>query len=792
MPDIPEINLDDFLDPVPEQLPVVAMRDTIIYPNILFPILVGREASVSAVNEAMESGKYVLLLAQKNADQEKPVGEDLYEVGTVARIVQVMHLPNNLMKVLVNGVSAARVTELMEEGSFFRAGVEELKPETEAGPRKINALVRQLREKFEQYVMYNKDLPEEILLSFEQIEEPEQQLFFIASYLHLNLQDKQKLLEEQDLLKRFELVLTSLTGEVELQAVSSEIDDRVQDEIQKNQRRFYIQEQIKILQEELGEEEYGDPELMRFKEQIDELDLPDEVREKALEELNRLKKTPAMSPEHSVSRNYLDWLLNMPWGTYTDDNLDISKVEEALEQDHFGLEKPKERILEHIAVLNLVKEMKGQILCFVGPPGTGKTSLAKSISRAMGRNMERIALGGIHDEAEIRGHRKTYIGAMPGRIIQAVKRAGSMNPVIVLDEIDKVGSDHRGDPSSAILEVLDPEQNNTFNDHYLEVDFDLSRVMFITTANLAGNIQPALRDRMEIIQLPGYLEYDKLEIARRHLIPRQVKAHGIQPSRVIFKDEAIREIIQKYTREAGVRKLEQQIASICRKVAKKIVARRAKGGDLSQITINVKRVHELLGVEKYTDRGPERKDKIGSVNGLAWTSTGGSILQIDVARMPGKQKFTLTGQLGDVMKESAQAALTFIRSQNERFELPADFFDKNELHIHIPEGAIPKDGPSAGLAMTVAMISLLTNRPIRHDIAMTGEITLRGEVFAIGGLNEKLMAAQRNCMKTVLIPKDNERHLADISEKVKEGLDIIPVESVEESLDYVFADSAGS
>lgn len=774
------------LSDLPERLPVIPLRDTIIFPNTMFPILVGRSASIKAVNEAVEGNKYILLCAQQNPEEEHPDPAELYQTGTLAQVVQVLHLPNNLLKVLISGIRVARVGAFTQTEPWLEATLQ-LDPQQKSimTPR-LKAMIRKTKEGFERLVLMNRELPEEVLLGFEQNYNPQNLLYFIASYLEMDLQEKQELLEENDLSLQYTKVLTHLTGELELLAVSNEINEKVQDEIQETQRRFYIQEQIKILQDELDEEGFVDPELAKLKEAIDEKKLPDNVREKALEELDRLKKTPVMSPEYSVSRNYLDWILALPWGVVSEDHLDITLVREALEKDHFGLDKPKERILEYIAVLNLVKRIRGQILCFVGPPGTGKTSLAKSISRAMNRKMVRISLGGVSDEAEIRGHRKTYIGSMPGRIVQAIKKAGTMNPVIILDEIDKLGRDHRGDPSSAVLEVLDPEQNDSFNDHYLELDFDLSQVMFITTANVESHIQPALRDRMETIHLHGYLEHDKVEIARRHLIPRLLKAHGLTPSRVPFNEQAIRLVIREYTAESGVRELEQKLAALCRKVAKHYVELKKEGKPLRHITINVKRVKEFLGVPRFRERHLERKDRIGCVNGLAWTSTGGSILELDVARMYGKNKLLLTGQLGDVMKESAMAALTYVRSHSELFGLSNDFFDNNEIHVHIPEGAIPKDGPSAGMGIALALISLLTNSPVRHDVAVTGELTLRGDVYAIGGLNEKLLAARRRGISKVLIPAENLPDLEEVPKKIREGLVIEGIQHISDAFGHIF------
>lgn len=786
MDNILNLSENEKFDSLPDYLPIIPMRDSIVFPFTMYPVLIGRESSMQAVTQAMETKKSVLLVAQLNPQDDEPTTSDLYRVGVVGHIAQMMQLPNNMIKILINGVTPAKIKEVKKENGIALASFEPIEDNSPLHPAgKLGALIRKTRQTFENYVMINQELPEELITGNEHQMFAIQGVYFMASYLDLEIHEKQKLIELKTLEAKYKYLLTLISREIELHTVSTEISERVQDEIQETQRKFFIQEQIRALQDELDEGEYADPELQKIKVQIDAAGMPEEIKLKATEELERLRKTPSMSPEYGVARNYLEWLVSVPWSVSSQDNLGISGVQNQLDKDHFGLEKAKDRILEHIAVLNLVDHLKGQILCFVGPPGVGKTSIAKSIANALGRKMIRISLGGVSDESEIRGHRRTYIGSMPGRIIQGMKKAGTVNPVIILDEIDKIGHDFRGDPSSAILEVLDPEQNNTFSDHYLDVDYDLSRVMFIATANVASNIQPALLDRMEVINLPGYLEHDKVEIARKHLIPKLLKSHGLKKKDVKFDKAAVFHIIRNYTSEAGVRVLEQQLAAVCRKIARKLV----EAGNIAErkpYNVTVSNVPELLGVEKYRDRLLEKMDKTGSINGLAWTSTGGAILQIDVAVVHGKSNFKLTGQLGDVMKESAQAALSYIRAKAEQYKIEPEFFEKHEIHIHIPEGAIPKDGPSAGMAMALAMLSQLTDQKVRHDVAMTGEITLRGEVLAIGGLNEKLLAAQRNKIKKVLIPADNEPDLAEIPEKIKQGLQIVGVKTIDEAIAHVF------
>jgi ATP-dependent Lon protease len=778
------------VDNIPGTLPILPLRDIVIFPYMIFPVLVGREQSIRAANYANDETKYIFLSTQKRSNIEDPKKEDIYAEGTIAKIVQILKLPNGLMKILVDGLLQGRIVEFTDNKNFFEANIEVIVPEVKHD-HEMNALTRQMSQLFKDYVKISRNIPNEAVTAFENIEEPDRKLFYVAANINQLIEVKQGILQKFTIKEQFYEVIKILNSEIDILKIEKEIDNKVQENIAKTQRKFIIQEQIKILQDELGEEEDSTPEFVKIREQIKKAKMAKEAEEKALEELNKLKKTPSMSPESTVIRNYLDWLIDVPWSKRTKDNLDISHVQSILNEDHFGLEKPKERIIEHIAVLNLVKQMKGQILCLVGPPGVGKTSLGKSIARALGRNFVRISLGGIRDEAEIRGHRRTYIGSMPGKIVQSMKKAGTINPVMLLDEIDKMSMDFRGDPSSAMLEVLDPEQNHTFNDHYLEVDYDLSQVMFITTANVRYNIPLPLQDRMEIIELPGYLEYDKIEIAKRHILPKQLENHGLNNKNVTLTDGAIKKIITEYTREAGVRNLERELASVCRKLARDIVLKESSNGKKKikqKIVVDEEKVEEYLKVPRYRTHKHNQEYRVGSVTGLAWTSVGGDILDVDVTIMNGSEKLTLTGQLGNVMKESAQAALSYIRSRAKELCLEPNFYKGKEIHIHLPEGAIPKDGPSAGITMAMALLSAISGKPAANDVAMTGEITLRGNVLPIGGLNEKLLAAKRNNIKTILIPKENEIDLKEIQDAVKEGLKIIPVEKIEDAIPYLFKD----
>ncbi len=774
-------------DTIPERLPVLPLRDVVIYPYMIFPVLVGRESSLRAVNDALEREKFLFLVAQKSSITEEPGVEDIFHDGTVAKIIQILKLPNGLMKILVDGVMQARIGHFVPNPRCLEAELE-MNTAPVTMDSELDALLRHTSSLFAEYVHLNRNVPSEVLVAFENTREPLRRMYYIAANILQSVEVKQRILQLTGIREQLHELIRILNSENDVLKIEKEIDTKVHDNIARSQRKFFIQEQIRILQDELGDEETS-PELIKLKEDIKKARMPKEPEEKALEEFAKLKKTPSLSPESTVIRGYLDWMVSVPWHKRTKDHLDVAHVKTILDEDHFGLEKPKERILEHIAVLNLVREMKGQILCFVGPPGVGKTSLAKSIARALGRTLVRISLGGMRDEAEIRGHRRTYIGSMPGKIIQSMRRAGVINPLMLLDEVDKMSMDFRGDPSSALLEVLDPEQNNTFNDHYLDIDYDLSNVMFITTANVRYNIPLPLQDRMEIIELPGYMQHDKVEIARRHILPKQLKEHGLHDRHVDISDASLTRIITEYTREAGVRNLEREIASVCRKVAKDIVS--AKQGKTKRrrtaFVVQPEQIEKYLGVPRYRNRTRTEELRVGSVTGLAWTSVGGDILHVDVSVMAGQEKLTLTGQLGEVMKESAQAALSYLRSHARTLDLPPSFFHKKEIHIHLPEGAIPKDGPSAGITMAMAMYSALSGKPARGDVAMTGEITLRGEVLSIGGLTEKLLAAQRSGMSTVLIPKENVKDLEEIPAKVKEGIRLIPISRIEEALPHVFS-----
>lgn len=786
-----EINPQDektLIDDIPEVLPILPLRDIVIFPYMIFPVLVGREQSIRAANYAVEKTKYIFLSTQKKSNIEDPKNEDIYSEGTIAKIVQILKLPNGLMKILVDGMLQGRITKFTDRKDFFEAEIEPIIAKLE-NDHEMNALIRQMSHLFKEYVKISRQVPNETITAFDNIDEPDRKLFYAAANITQSIEVKQTLLQKFTLKEQFFEIVKILNSEIDILKIEKEIDTKVQENIARTQRKFIIQEQIKILQDELGEDEDGTPEFVKMRDNIKKVKMPKDVEEKAFEELNKLKKTPPMSPESTVIRNYLDWLTEIPWSNRTEDDLDINHVQIILDEDHFGLEKPKERIIEHIAVLNLVKQMRGQILCFVGPPGVGKTSLGKSIARALGRNFVRISLGGVRDEAEIRGHRRTYIGSMPGKIIQSMKKAGTINPVILLDEIDKMSMDFRGDPSSAMLEVLDPEQNHTFNDHYIEVDYDLSNVMFITTANVRYNIPLPLQDRMEIIELPGYLEYDKMEIAKRHIIPKQLKAHGLEKKNIEIPDTSIKKIISEYTREAGVRNLERELATICRKIARDIVVKELGNGkhkSKTKYVVDEKKIEEYLKVPRYRSLSHIKEKRVGSVTGLAWTSVGGEILNVDVTMMNGQGKLTLTGQLGNVMKESAHAALSYLRSKAKPLGLNPDFFKGKEIHVHLPEGAIPKDGPSAGIAMAMAMLSVISGKPASNDVAMTGEITLTGNILTIGGLTEKLLAAKRNGIKKVLIPKGNEIDLKDIPVKVKEGLKIVTIDKIEDAIPHVF------
>jgi len=774
---------DDEVYHTPDILPVLPLRDVVVFPYMVIPLMVGRPSSVAGIETAMVSDRLILLLAQTDGENEEPAGSDLYRVGVIARILQTVRLPDGTLKVLVEGLEKIRVKRHLPAKDYLRARFEIMTFHATVS-KELEALSRKALRLFEEYVKLNQRLPDELLTATANIDSPLRLGYIIAGHLLVRMSIKQNLLESASLYRHLELVCQCLNAEMEILRLERKIDDNVKKQILKNQREFYLQEQLKAIHRELGQDEDSYDEIKELRSQAARKKLPPEVRKKAEKEISKLSRMSMMSPEATVVRNYLDWLLSLPWKESTRDRLTVNKVARILDEDHYGLEKVKERIVEFIAVLKLVGELKGPILCFVGPPGVGKTSLGKSIARALGRKLVRLSLGGVRDEAEIRGHRRTYIGALPGKIIQAMKRAGVINPVILIDEVDKMSSDFRGDPSSALLEVLDPEQNHQFVDHYLEVDYDLSKVMFITTANFIQMIPEPLKDRMEIILLPGYLLSEKREIARRFLWPKQLKEHGLKADQLMITDEAINALIERYTREAGVRNLERELGSICRKAARKIALRRKRK---QPFKITPGRLKNYLGVPKYLGTELENDDRVGLANGMAWTGAGGSILLIEVAPVVGKGRLTLTGKLGDVMKESAEAALTYVRSRCEELGLKEDFYRRLDLHVHVPEGATPKDGPSAGVAIATAMVSALTGIPVSRSVAMTGELTLRGRVLPVGGLNEKSVAALRAGVKTVIWPKQNEKDLEDLPEEVRQGLKIRLVESMDEVLEVAMA-----
>jgi len=793
---------------VPKKLTIIPLRDIVIYPNMIFPILIGRTSSLKAVADAVDRDKFVFVVAQKNPNTEEPTFKDIYKYGTIAKIIQVLRLPNNLLKVLVEGLFQAVIEEELENPTYLEANVKQIPVKYNEKDKELIGLQRHTGILFKDYIQNNSQLPPDIIGAYDNINDPLKKLYYASANINTKPEKKQEILEQKNIKKQYYVLSQILSSELELLKIEDEIDTKVSSSIQKTQKRYYIQEQIRALQKELGEDEESLPELAPIRKAIDDANLPEHAKAKAEEEFDRLKKTPSMSPEFSVNRTYLEILTSIPWHNRTDDNLNIELVEQILNEDHYGMEKPKDRILEFISVLNLAGTLKRQIICLAGPPGVGKTSLAKSIARALGRKFIRFSLGGVRDEAEIRGHRKTYIGAMPGKIIQSMKKAGSINPVILLDEIDKMNSDFRGDPSSALLEVLDPEQNSNFTDHYLEIEYDLSNVMFITTANVKYNIPVPLLDRMEVIDLNSYLDPDKLQIAKKHIVPKLKEEYGLTNFNIVFEDDALMKIIEEYTREAGVRNLEREIASVFRKLAKDIVSKYDKSRKAGSVRkkalvdnpyfvksmkgesfiISPDKVEEYLKIPKFRKSAENLDDKVGVATGLAWTSVGGDTMPVEVNIMPGTEKLTLTGKLGDVMKESAYAALSFIRANLKTLNVPTNFNKKKEIHIHVPEGAIPKDGPSAGITMTLAVISAATGLKLRGDLAMTGEIDLRGDVLPIGGLNEKLLAASKLGIKTVLIPKENIRDLEEVKKEVLAKLEIIPVAHIIEALPVAFRD----
>jgi ATP-dependent Lon protease len=762
---------------VRKAVPILPLRDVVVYPHMVIPLFVGREKSILALDAAMAAGKQILLVAQKQADVDEPSLDDIYRIGTLATILQLLKLPDGTVKVLVEGGSRADLIDT-QSGEFFTADITTIADAGEFEERELDVLKRSVVSQFENYIKLNKKVPPEILTSLSGLDHPGRLADTVAAHMALKLEEKQKVLEIADVRARLEHVMGLIDGEIDMLQIEKRIRGRVKQQMEKSQREYYLNEQMKAIQKELGEMDDAPNEVAELEQKIADAGMPQEAREKAESELNKLKLMSPMSAEATVVRNYIDWLLRVPWKKRTKINNDLERAEQVLEEDHYGLEKVKERILEYLAVQQRVKKLKGPILCLVGPPGVGKTSLGQSIARATNRKFVRMSLGGVRDEAEIRGHRRTYIGSMPGKILQNMSKTSVRNPLLLLDEVDKMSMDFRGDPSSALLEVLDPEQNSAFNDHYLEVDFDLSDVMFVCTAN-SLNIPPPLLDRMEVIRIPGYTEDEKVNIAKKYLVPKQMKANGLKPEEIAMADSALRDVIRYYTRESGVRNLEREIAKICRKVVKKLLLKPVE----KQTHIVARSLDKYLGVKRFRYGRAEENDQVGQVTGLAWTEVGGELLTIEAAVVPGKGKLIHTGQLGDIMQESIQAATTVVRSRAQVLGIEEDFHQRYDLHVHVPEGATPKDGPSAGVGMCTALVSALTDIPVRSDVAMTGEITLRGEVLPIGGLKEKLLAAHRGGISTALIPAENEKDLAEIPKNIKDKLDIVPVRWIDEVLE---------
>ncbi|MCB0363962.1 MAG: endopeptidase La [Bdellovibrionaceae bacterium] len=775
-----------------QTLPLLPLRDLIIFPHMMMPLFVGREKSINALEEAMSKQTDIVLAAQKDAKTNNPEPKDIYEVGSIGTIIQLLRLPDGTVKVLVEGKRRVRIKEFVQTDNFFMVEAEEL-PEKVVSELEAKALIRSVKNTFENYVKLNKRIPPEILMRVSTIEDYGELADIIVAQLNLKLEDKQRILEISDPSERLEELLNMMSGEIEILEVEKKIRNRVKKQMERSQKEYYLNEQMQAIQKELGEKDDYQAELMELEEKLAKKKISKEGRDKVQKEIKKLKMMSPMSAEATVVRNYIDWMLDLPWMDYSTDKHDLEEAQRILDEDHWGLEKVKERILEHLAVQALNDKLKGPILCLVGPPGVGKTSLARSVARSLDRQFARISLGGVRDEAEIRGHRKTYVGAMPGKIIQSLRKVEKGNPLILLDEIDKMSTDFRGDPSSALLEVLDPEQNCTFQDHYLEVDYDLSKVLFFTTANSLHPIPRPLLDRMEVISLEGYIEKEKFNIAKKYLIPKQISNHGLDDYKVSFTDASVREIIRSYTKEAGVRNLERQIGTVCRKLAREIVADMSKkGGKKAKTTkakapktsysVTPKKLVTYLGPAKYRYGKIEGQNEIGLTNGLAWTEVGGDLLVVEVSVVPGKGKFTITGQLGDVMKESCSAAMSYVRSRGPLFGFDKEYYSNIDVHIHVPEGAIPKDGPSAGIAITTSIVSAMTKIPVKKTVAMTGEITLRGRVLAIGGLKEKVLAAHRGGIKTVIVPKENEKDLKDIPAEIRKELKIILVDHVDQVL----------